>query len=1006
MKGKHGTRIFAAVMFSVVAMLGVRSTAPLEAQAPPQAPARRYRIIDLGTLGGTFSRAYAINNKGQVVGEAKNVADTSSHPFVWTGGTMSPVPGLVGNANASGRINGINNNGRVAGTWESGAQGDRGSLFVYEISTGALSFPLGLGSFGLDVNDAGQVLAGRFPPQGGVIDSVILSGSGVTDLDVLFGSQFQAEEINAAGHVIGVPGAPNAPPNSYIFENGSFDTTLYGPEKFVGMVLNDNDDAAGFVRQQTQFFGIRTRAAMRHADGTFQFFGSLNTFGNMQPTAINTLKQIVGTEHGISTLTPFLIENGLMRNLNTLLPPASGWQLLEANDINDRGEIVGSGNINGQQHAFLLTPLICSAAEDTDGDGNGDNDGDALCDSWETHGVDGDGDGTIDLFLAGANPNRKDLFVEIDYMVCAAFSNPICPDNHSHRPNDTALANVITAFANSAVVNPDLSFGITLHLQVDDAVPEIEPILFDNDGPGSMDDFNDLKRGSPPAPCGATATGFFGTVLDRADSDCQKILAARQLVFRYAIFGHNHAHRIGSSGIAEIAGNDFMVTVGGFDADDLRANGGSADLNTARIEVEAGTFMHEFGHTLGLLHGGGDSINCKPNYLSIMSYSLQYRDMVPNRPLDFSFPELPTLDENQLDETVGIGGPLGLDTLFGAPGGFPWPAASGGGIDWNVNGHNDTAVTQDISRIPNAGCKKRETTFLTGFDDWSNLQYDFRRSPDFADGSSRSTAALIEDEPTGPEGLIAAQSVDFDGDGITNFPDNCPAVANPGQVDSNGNGVGDACDTSTPADTRAPVTTATLTPDPNAAGWLSVQQAQVVLSAIDDASGVREIVYRLTGATTLGATSIPGAAANVSIVAEGETIIHYFAVDHAGNAEAEQSLRVRIDRTAPTTSCSTTPSVLWPPNRQMIDVTIELAANDPLSGASAFTLVSATSNEPDAGAIQGWAFGTDDRTGRLRAERAGGGSGRVYSLRYEGADLAGNVASCVATVIVPHDQRR
>ncbi len=46
-----------------------------------------------------------------------------------------------------------------------------------------------------------------------------------------------------------------------------------------------------------------------------------------------------------------------MADLNTLIPRDSGWVLLSANDINNRGQIVGYGRRNGQKRAFLLTPL-------------------------------------------------------------------------------------------------------------------------------------------------------------------------------------------------------------------------------------------------------------------------------------------------------------------------------------------------------------------------------------------------------------------------------------------------------------------------------------------------------------------------------------------------------------------------------------------------------------------------------------------------------------------------
>lgn len=42
--------------------------------------------------------------------------------------------------------------------------------------------------------------------------------------------------------------------------------------------------------------------------------------------------------------------------LTTLIPADSGWTLEWAHDINERGQIVGSGRLNGRSHAYLLTP--------------------------------------------------------------------------------------------------------------------------------------------------------------------------------------------------------------------------------------------------------------------------------------------------------------------------------------------------------------------------------------------------------------------------------------------------------------------------------------------------------------------------------------------------------------------------------------------------------------------------------------------------------------------------
>jgi probable HAF family extracellular repeat protein len=60
-----------------------------------------------------------------------------------------------------------------------------------------------------------------------------------------------------------------------------------------------------------------------------------------------------GTSHA------FLYSGGTMTDLNSLIDPASGWELTYASDINDYGWIVGTGqNPSGQQHAFLLKPIV------------------------------------------------------------------------------------------------------------------------------------------------------------------------------------------------------------------------------------------------------------------------------------------------------------------------------------------------------------------------------------------------------------------------------------------------------------------------------------------------------------------------------------------------------------------------------------------------------------------------------------------------------------------------
>lgn len=397
-----------------------------------------------------------------------------------------------------------------------------------------------------------------------------------------------------------------------------------------------------------------------------------------------------------------------------------------------------------------------------------DSDGDALKDVWETSGIDANADGTVDLALHqapfSANPAKKDVFVEVDWMDCAVAASTCASTPHDDKPDPNALPDVVAAFAAAP------GGGITLHAMLDEAIAHtygLEP---------TSPAWAQLKNGGS-----AACDGSFGTASERASANCGAILAARRLAFHYAVFGHDHAQP-GVGGEAELPGNDLVVTIGGHSPTEIAASGG-------KRATEAGVFMHELGHNLGLKHGGGDHVNGKPNYLSVMNYSFTTLQYDPTRPLDYSPSALATLIESALSEPAGIGGPAGRNTIY-CVGGVAKVVPANGPIDWNGNGvSTETGVAADVN------CDGEQSS-LTGFADWTNVLYDFRGTPGFASGPMV-IAPDAPREPTGFEALAAARSVDFDGDGVTNYPDNCPADANAAQHDGDADGSGDVCDAET-----------------------------------------------------------------------------------------------------------------------------------------------------------------------------------------------------------------
>ena len=192
-------------------------------------------------------------------------------------------------------------------------------------------------------------------------------------------------------------------------------------------------------------------------------------------------------------------------------------------------------------------------------------------------------------------------------------------------------------------------------------------------------------------------------------------------------------------------------------------------------------------------------------------------------------------------------------------------------------------------------------------------------------------------------------------------------------------------------DKTAPtVTFGSPTPPANAAGWHN-GGVSIAFAAADSLSGV--------GVTTPSSPLV--------LTTEGRGVTQTVTVaDLAGNSATFTSPAVNIDKTPPAVTCSVSPNVLWPPNHKMVTVKAAVDVSDSLSGPGGFTLIAVTSNEPiEAGDIEAFALGTPAATGQLRADRFGGGSGRVYTLTYQGVDIAGNSALCSTTVTVPHDQR-
>ncbi len=670
------------------------------------------------------------------------------------------------------------------------------------------------------INDAGQIVGGGGNQFGDVFNAWIYDGSysilGNPPYPPIFPSAFinsEPSKINNKGTLVGT-----AYISDLSFSLG-FKHTGTGPllaNDLIGDLGGGSGNFANSVNDSGMVVGnasvnlngnLSYHALLIDKQGGAHDLGTLSQDPLANSTALainNTSFNIVGgsdvapSQAWMSCRHAVMWQNaGTIIDLNLLLDPkiqppvgtpnsCSGyvpsmnmcvtcWELITAMGINDLGQIVGEGIINGEHHAFLLTPPCIADGGDTDGDG--------LCDDWEKNGYTDPKTGKfVDLPHMGANPMHKDIFVQTDYMVFEGGCGPTgtCVVGHSHQPNPDALAIVTAAFANAPVNNPDGTTGITLH--VDCGISCVmNPLTGETWGALSRANGMPENLDLGESPCDVPKKGpqscynftQFNTIADDQDQfGNSHFPTSRAPIFHYALFAHdldiecmdnskNPPKQVicGVTGISEgIPGSRFIVSLGSYFA------------NVGTAWNQAGTFMHELGHNLGLHHGGLDDTQWKPNYLSVMNYSFQFEGLIEggiNGQFDYSeFPSIPVLNEYALTESVGLnGGPdlANYGTAYYCPGADPVvvPGASvgrrdvgdaNGPIDWNCDGSIDTSVQSDVAAtgipfVPGL------PVVLNSSEDWNHLVY-----TGGSIGSALGGAGLVfgnEGNVTDPESAVA-----------------------------------------------------------------------------------------------------------------------------------------------------------------------------------------------------------------------------------------------------------
>jgi probable HAF family extracellular repeat protein len=338
------------------------------------AAAQTYAVTDIGVLkGDNESSGFWINNLGEVVGCSDTATPENypctglvagQHAFLWRkSGGMKDLGTLPG-ATVSGAI-GINDSGTVVGY--SNVKGQPATNFVAVLwpSTGSIinlgALSGGSSSAAFEINSSG-VISGDSLLGTGVVDAASWTGKKIKKLGALPKAIFTAGlNINDSGYIVGESVFSYGPPftsHGFLWNGSSMKDlgTLPGGVTSVANAIN----ASGVIVGQSD--GTSTRgywhAVLWDTSRKIHDLGVIAGGTYSVAFAVNDSDVVVGYGNLSNNAAHAMIRtpSGGMQDLNSLIPANSGWVLINANSINNVGQITGYGTKGGHNRAFLLTP--------------------------------------------------------------------------------------------------------------------------------------------------------------------------------------------------------------------------------------------------------------------------------------------------------------------------------------------------------------------------------------------------------------------------------------------------------------------------------------------------------------------------------------------------------------------------------------------------------------------------------------------------------------------------
>ena len=331
-----------------------------------------YDITDLGTLGGSESFAYAINDRGSIVGSSRLAGNVATHAFLFGSGAMIDLDPLNSGEIQTVGPSDINNHGIVAGgLMHDGVY----SAAIFESRTGEITMlgslgGIAFGSFNgtaTSVNNSGEAVGYSYVDDLNRHAFVYKNGL-MRDLGSL-GGYSAALSINNGGEIAGFSSeSPFGVAHPILYRNGKM--SVINPfsdpsNEGIAWKLNDRGVVVGEALNGSVTNGFI------YFKGRITNIGTLKGGRNSYAYSINTGGQVVGVADApvddscldfdipcSYAFRGFLYEQGVMSDLRSLVGSNSGWDALWPFDINDRGQITGYGLRAGEFRAFVITPTL------------------------------------------------------------------------------------------------------------------------------------------------------------------------------------------------------------------------------------------------------------------------------------------------------------------------------------------------------------------------------------------------------------------------------------------------------------------------------------------------------------------------------------------------------------------------------------------------------------------------------------------------------------------------